>query len=127
MKTSDLLIDTVAFVSKVKVENSSLSEIRKEFTKFGIDFGKELLKDVIKTPKEKILNYVKLYGIQKIEVDIYYSNSYCYAYFHILGRDYINFCNMLGIKVLSQSENQILKTSINNNNLIHILHDELSF
>ena len=28
---------------------------------------------------------------------------------------------------LLESENQILKTSINNNNLIHILHDELSF
>ena len=75
MKSLDFLIDTVAFVGKSEVENSSLSEIKKEFAKIGIDLGKELFKEFTQTPKEKILDYAKLCDIKKFIFFTYKLNN----------------------------------------------------
>ena len=66
MNPSNLVIDIAAYIGKVKVENSSLGEIEKEFAKIGINFGKEVVKGFVKTPIEKILDYAKLCDIKKI-------------------------------------------------------------
>ena len=127
IKTSDFVIDTVAFVGKVAVENSSVSEEEKEFAKVRIDFGKELLKELTKTPEEKIIECAKKYSIQKITIDMYSSNFYWYTYFYIWGGDNISFCNTLGIKIMPQSENNTFEKSLKDNGFIQVWHKEYCF
>lgn len=115
MKTSDLLIDTAAFVSKVKVENSSLSEIKKEFAKIGIDFGTDYIKKAIKTPKERLIEYAKLYGIKKITEYAYMFNGERIFITEIEGGNISAFCMLLGISLFSQQNKEIVEQCIEKN------------
>ena len=115
MKTSDLIIEGLAICGKVRVENSSLSEKEKEFAKFGIDLDKEFLKEIIKTPKKKILDYAKLCGIKKLTIFTYMFNNVYYTLSHIEGKNIEDFCNLLDIKLLTPQENSTVENCINNN------------
>lgn len=115
MKTLNLIIESLATGAKVGVENSSLDELKKEFTKLGIDFGKELIKEVIKTPREKILDYAKLCGIKKLTVFTYKLNDVYFTLTLIEGKNVTGFCNLLGIRLLSTQDSSIIEKCINNN------------
>lgn len=127
MKTSDLIIEGLAIGCKEKVENSSLSEKEKEFSKIGIDFGKELLKEAIKTPEEKFIECAKICGIKKIILKQYCSKIYTYLFYDIQGDDKIRFINLLGIKTLSQIEADIIENCIKNNELVFVAQTEICF
>ncbi|MBE6351002.1 MAG: hypothetical protein E7062_09710 [Spirochaetaceae bacterium] len=104
-----------------------MNETQKEFSKFGIDVGKEVLKEIIKAPEEEFIEYAKKCCIQKITIDVYCSNLYYYVYFNFLGGDIIRFCDMFRIKVLSGSENKIFESSIIDKGLVHVWHNEFNF
>ena len=120
-------IDLLALGGKLVVEVSKLDTDSKENEKFKIDVGKELLKKIIKTPEEKFNECAKKCCIQKITVDVYFSIPFYYIYFHAFGGDSINFYNMLGITILSQSERQNFETFINDNGLVHLWHEDYCF
>ena len=115
MKTSDLIIKGLAICGKVGIENSALSEKEKEFAKIGIDIGKELLKEITKTPKEKILDYAKLCGIKKLTIFTYMFNNVYYTLSHFEGKNIERFCNLLGMKLLTSQESSTVENCINNN------------
>ena len=120
-------IDLLALGGKLVVEVFKLDTDSKENEKFKIDVGKELLKKIIKTPEEKFNECAKKCCIQKITVDVYFSIPFYYIYFHAFGGDSINFYNMLGITILSQSERQNFETFINDNGLVHLWHEDYCF
>ena len=120
-------IDLLALGGKFVVEVSKLDTDTKENEKFKIDVGKELLKEITKTPEEKINECAKKCCIQKITVDVYFSIPFYYIYFHAFGGDSINFYNMLGITSLSQSESKNFETFINDNGLVHLWHEDYCF
>ena len=125
MKSLDFLIDTVAFVGKSEVENSSLSEIKKEFSKIGIDLGKELFKEFTQTPIEKILDYAKLCDIKKITFFTYKLNNIYFTLTFVEGSNLIGFCNLLGVRFFTAHDTAIIEDCINNN--IFILCDKKEF
>ncbi len=118
-------IETMAFIGKIIVDVSSLNDKHKVTIKFGIDFGKEVVKKLTESPKEKMIKTAKMCGIQKITVDIYYSYLHDYTYFHIFGGDIIGFCNMLGLKIFTENEKCIIETILGNNRFFHIWHEEI--
>lgn len=120
-------IDLLALGGKFVVEGSKLDTDPKETVKLGIDVGKELIKEITKTPEEKFIECAKKCCIQKITVDVYLFNSFYYLYFHILGGDNVSFCNMVGINILSQSERQNFETFINDKGLIHLWHEDICY
>lgn len=120
-------IDLLALGGKIVVEGSKLDTDYKETVKLGIDVGKELIKEITKTPEEKFIECAKKCCIQKITVDVYLFNSFYYLYFHIFGGDNVSFCNMVGINILSQSERQNFETFINDKGLIHLWHEDICF
>lgn len=115
MKSSNLIIDTVAFVGKSEVENSSLSEIKKEFAKIGIDLGKELFKEFTQTPKEKILDYAKLCDIKKFIFFTYKLNNIYFTLTFVEGSNITGFCNLLGARLFTAHDTAIIEDCINNN------------
>ena len=126
MQKNDV-IDLLALGGKLVVEVSKLDTDSKENAKIKIDVGKELLKEITKTPEEKFIECAKKCCIQKITVDIYFSIPFYYIYFHAFGGDSINFYNMLGITSLSQSESKNSETFINDNGLIHLWHEDICY
>lgn len=120
-------IDLLALGGKIVVEGSKLDTDSKETVKLGIDVGKELIKEITKTPEEKFNECAKKCCIQKITVDVYLFNSFYYLYFHIFGGDNVSFCNMVGINILSQSESQNFESFINDNGLVHLWHEDYCF
>lgn len=52
MKSTETVIDLISIYGKTKIEQAAMSESQKEFSKFGIDVGKELLKELAKIPKK---------------------------------------------------------------------------
>lgn len=120
-------IDLLALGGKFVVEGSKLDTDPKETVKLGIDVGKELIKEITKTPEEKFIECAKKCCIQKITVDIYFSIPFYYIYFHAFGGDSINFYNMLGITSLSQTERQNFETFINDKGLIHLWHEDICY
>ena len=120
-------IDLLALGGKFVVEGSKLDTDPKETVKLGIDVGKELIKEITKTPEEKFNECAKKCCIQKITVDIYFSIPFYYIYFHAFGGDSINFYNMLGITSLSQTERQNFETFINDKGLIHLWHEDICY
>ena len=103
MQKNDV-IDLLALGGKLVVEVSKLDTDSKENAKIKIDVGKELLKEITKTPEEKFNECAKKCCIQKITVDVYLFNSFYYLYFHIFGGDNVSFCNMVGINILSPNK-----------------------
>lgn len=120
-------IDLLALGGKFVIEGSKLDTDPKETVKLGIDVGKELIKEITKTPEEKVIECAKKCCIQKITVDIYFSIPFYYIYFHAFGGDSINFYNMLGITSLSQSESKNFETFINDKGLIHLWHEDICY
>ena len=119
MKTSELIIEGLALAGKIKVENSSMNEPQKEFSKFGIDVGKELFKELIKTPKEKLIDYAKLCGIQKITQYTYLSfNDFYFAFLTIEGGNINRFCYLMGLNLLSQPQKDGIIDCINRNDCV---------
>ena len=114
MKTSDLIIEGLALAGKINVENSSMNELQKEFSKFGIDVGKELFNELVKTPEEKLIDYAKLCGVQKITQ---YTYSFFYnfhlAFLSIEGGDVNRFCYLMGLNLLSQPQKDGILDCIN--------------
>jgi len=118
-------IETMAFIGKIIVDVSSLNDKHKVTIKFVIDFGKEVVKTLTESPKEKMIKTAKMCGIQKITVDIYYSYLHDYTYFHIFGGDIIGFCNILGLKLFTENEKQIIENYLESNSFLHICHEEI--
>lgn len=119
------IIETISLIGKISVEVSSLNNKHKVAIEFGIDFGKEVVKTLTESPKEKMIKTAKMCDIQKITVDIYCSYLQDYTYFHIFGGDNIGFCKMLGIKVLTENEKQIIENYLESNSFLHIWHEEI--
>lgn len=119
MKTSDLIIEGLALAGKIKVENSSMNEPQKEFSKFGIDVGKELVKELIKIPEEKLIDCARLCGVQKITQ---YTYSFFYnfhlAFLSIEGGDVNRFCYLMGLNLLSQPQKDGILDCINRNDCV---------
>lgn len=119
MKTSDLIIEGLALAGKIKVENSSMNEPQKEFSKFGIDVGKELFKELIKTPEEKLIDCARLFGIQKITQYTYLSfNDFYFAFLTIEGGNINRFCYLMGLNLLSQPQKDGILDCINRNDCV---------
>ena len=96
-----------------------MNESQKEFSKFGIDVGKELLKELAKTPEEKFIDCAKLCGIKKIKQSKYlFFNSFYCIFLSIEGGDINRFCNLIGLKILSQSQKYGIVDCINKNDCI---------
>lgn len=125
MNPSNLVIDIAAYIGKVKVENSSLGEIEKEFAKIGINFGKEVVKGFVKTPIEKILDYAKSCDIKKITFFTYKLNNIYFTLTFVEGSNLIGFCNLLGEKLFTANDTAVIEDCINNN--IFILCDKKEF
>lgn len=119
MKTSDLIIEGLALVGKINVESSSMNEPQKEFSKFGIDVGKELVKELIKTPEEKLIDYARLCGIQKITQNTYlFFNNLQFTSLSIEGGNINRFCYLMGLNLLSQSQKDGILDCINRNDCV---------
>lgn len=123
MNFRDTIIDGLAFWGKVNVESSSMNELQKEFSKIGIDISKELLKELVKTPQEKIIDNAKSCGIQKITqyTYLFFDNSH-FEFLLIKGGDINRFCHLMRLNLLSQSQKDGIADCINKNN--GILHKE---
>ena len=119
MKTSDLIIEGLALVGKINVESSSMNEPQKEFSKFGIDVGKELVKELIKTPEEKLIDCARLCGIQKITQNTYlFFNNLQFTSLSIEGGDVNRFCYLMGLNLLSQPQKDSIIDYINKNDCV---------
>lgn len=119
MKTSDLIIEGLALVGKMNVESSSMNEPQKEFSKFGIDVGKELFNELVKTPEEKLIDCARLCGIQKITQNTYlFFNNLQFTSLSIEGGDINRFCYLIGLKILSQSQKDGIEDCISKNNCV---------
>lgn len=119
MKTSDLIIEGLALAGKIKVENSSMNEPQKEFSKFGIDVGKELVKELIKTPEEKLIDCARLCGIQKITQNTYlFFNNLQFTSLSIEGGNINRFCYLMGLNLLSQPQKDGIIDCINRNDCV---------
>ena len=119
MKTSDLIIEGLALVGKINVESSSMNEPQKEFSKFGIDVGKELFKELIKTPEEKLIDCARLCGIQKITQNTYlFFNNLQFTSLSIEGGNINRFCYLMGLNLLSQPQKDGILDCINRNDCV---------
>jgi hypothetical protein len=119
LKTSDLIIEALAIAGKIKVENSSMNEPQKEFSKFGIDVGKELFKELIKTPEEKLIDCARLCGIQKITQNTYlFFKNLQFTSLSIEGGDINRFCYLMGLNLLSQPQKDGILDCINRNDCV---------
>ncbi len=119
MKTSDLIIEGLALVGKINVESSSMNEPQKKFSKFGIDVGKELVKELIKTPEEKLIDCARLCGIQKITQNTYlFFNNLQFTSLSIEGGNINRFCYLMGLNLLSQPQKDGILDCINRNDCV---------
>jgi hypothetical protein len=119
LKTSDLIIEGLALVGKINVESSSMNEPQKEFSKFGIDVGKELVKELIKTPEEKLIDCARLCGIQKITQNTYlFFKNLQFTSLSIEGGNINRFCYLMGLNLLSQPQKDGILDCINRNDCV---------
>lgn len=116
MNLKNTIIEVLALYGKGCVESSSLNIWSKALSKFGIDVAKEVIKEKIKTPKEKLIDYSKLCGIKKIKYSIYlFSNNRPFWGLSIEGGDINHFCDLMGLTLLSQTQQEYLSNCINKN------------
>ena len=116
MIQESIVIEVLALYGQGCVESSSLNIWSKALSKFGIDVAKEVIKEKIKTPEEKLIDYSKLCGIKKIKYSIYlFSNNRPFWGLSIEGGDINHFCDLMGLTLLSQTQQEYLSNCINKN------------
>lgn len=116
MNLKNTIIEVLALYGKVCVESSSLNIWSKALSKFGIDVAKEVIKEKIKTSEEKLIDYSKLCGIKKIKYSIYlFSNNRPFWGLSIEGGNINQFCDLMGLTLLSQTQEEYLSNCINKN------------
>lgn len=119
MNLKNTIIEVLALYGKGCVESSSLNIWSKALSKFGIDVAKEVIKEKIKTPEEKLIDYSKLCGIKKIKYSIYlFSNNCPFGVLSIEGGNINHFCDLMGLTLLSQTQQEYLSNCINKNTYV---------
>lgn len=119
MNLKNAMVEFGALLSKVYVESSSINEEQKALLKFGIDVGKEVIKKKIKTTEE-IIDCAKLCGIKKIKFLIYsFSNNCPFWVLLIEGGDINQFCDLMHLTLLSQTQQKYLSNYINKNTCVY--------
>lgn len=127
MNLKNTIIEVLALYGKGCVESSSLNIWSKALSKFGIDVAKEVIKEKIKTPEEKLIDYSKLCGIKKIKYSIYlFSNNRPFWGLSIEGGDINHFCDLMGLTLLSQTQEEYLSNCINKNTCV-LLEEKIFF
>lgn len=92
----------------------------KALSKFGIDVVKEVIKEKIKTLEEELIYFAKLCGIKKIKYSIYlFSNNSPFWVLMIEGGDINHFCDLMGLTLLSQTQQEDHSNCINKNTCVY--------
>lgn len=119
MNLKNTIIEVLALYGKGCVESSSLNIWSKALSKFGIDVAKEVIKEKIKTLEKELICYSKLCGIKKIKYSIYlFSNNRPFWALSIEGGDINHFCDLMGLTLLSQTQEEYLSNCINKNTCV---------
>lgn len=119
MNLKNTIIEVLALYGKGCVESSSLNIWSKALSKFGIDVAKEVIKEKIKTPEEKLIDYSKLCGIKKIKFSIYlFLNNCPFWVLSIEGGNINQFCDLMELTLLSQTQQEYLSNCINKNTCV---------
>lgn len=119
MNLKNTIIEVLALYGKGCVESSSLNIWSKALSKFGIDVAKEVIKEKIKTLEKELIYYSKLCGIKKIKFSIYlFLNNCPFWALSIEGGDINHFCDLMGLTLLSQMQEEYLSNCINKNTCV---------
>jgi hypothetical protein len=119
MNLKNTIIEVLALYGKVCVESSSLNEQQKTLSKFEIDVVKEVIKEKIKTLEEELIYFAKLCGIKKIKYSIYlFLNNRPFWVLSIEGGNINQFCDLMGLTLLSQTQQEDLSNRINKNTCV---------